>query len=673
MNDAALQSEFKYDAFISYSRKDSEFARRLEQALRTYKPPKDLAIPQRYLRVFRDESDFQGVEYHTSLDRNLREATKLIIICSPNSARSVYVGDEIRRFAQYRGENHIIPILVDGIPNNEAQEEEAGRKAFSEELVKLLPIPLANDYRNFNSRTDKVQRGRFTHAWFKTLADLYADYGVDRSQVEQREQKRRARNRRLVVGTVSAVGAALIALTVWALISRQEARQQRDLALARQYEAEARLAFDDSQDGLDGLVKATFLSVASLRSSWTLDGHILLMRLLNLLPRPPAWRQAFPVTGGMNASGGRIKVIAFSPDGSVLAVASSNEGVQLWDAKTGRVLKTIDDTQSGNSMTTLVFSPDGKFLALGCKYQVCVIDLSGGQVRRLPEGGAHGMMVFSATFSPDSRLLATASYGSSEVHIYDAVTGRLVGRIPHESATSVEVVAFSPDGKALATADGRKLRLWKIGSYEAPSAEIEVGRLLWSIAFWPQGNGLVTAGSPIQPWRLSSDETGASKLEPVKLEPVERKPLEAHTLAVVSGRNDHCFVAGGGAVYLLCGESLKEALRLPVPSAAVAVSPDGHWLVNANNHDLALWPLESGGDVARIRLGSAVNDIAVAVQQDWLAAVTENGIVSIINTKAWEEKQHLKVAASAVGAVRISSDNRWLVVHEEKAVHVIDT
>src|SRR6185295_19804380 len=100
---AATTREFRYDAFISYSRKDREFARLLQQALGSYRPPKDLAVPQRYLRIFRDEVDFTGGEYHDSLDRNLKDAAKLIVICSPNSAASDYVADEIRRFAEYRG------------------------------------------------------------------------------------------------------------------------------------------------------------------------------------------------------------------------------------------------------------------------------------------------------------------------------------------------------------------------------------------------------------------------------------------------------------------------------------------------------------------------------------------------------------------------------------------
>lgn len=56
-----------HDAFISYSRKDREFARQLHKTLTNYSPPKDLPLPQRRLDVFRDEEDFTGAEYFQSL------------------------------------------------------------------------------------------------------------------------------------------------------------------------------------------------------------------------------------------------------------------------------------------------------------------------------------------------------------------------------------------------------------------------------------------------------------------------------------------------------------------------------------------------------------------------------------------------------------------------------
>jgi WD40 repeat protein len=662
MSEATTQSKFKYDAFISYSRKDSEFARRVEQALTAYKPPKDLAVPQRHLRVFRDESDFQGVEYHSALDRNLKEAAKLIAICSPNSARSDYVDDEIRRFGRYRGKDHIIPVLIAGLPNNEAKDEDADVKAFPTALVELLPIPLANDYRGFDARTDKVPKGRFAHAWLKTLADIYVDYGVDRSQIEQREQKRKARNLRIVVGTVSLVGAALVALTIWALISREAARQQRDLALARQYETEARLAFDNSGEGL---VKATLLSVASLQSSVTLEGFSSLMNLLSLWPRSPAWKQILPEEREDD-----FLRLAFSPDGSMLASAGANGVVQFWDAKSGRAIKTIEETRFRNvSKTSLAFSPDGKYLAFGCEHQTCVIDLSTWQIRtRLPQvsdGANHGTMVWSVSFSPDGQRLATASYGSNEVHLYDTATWRLVTHIAHAGHT-VRSAAFSPDGKTLATweAGSNQLRLWRTGMYEKPAAEVHVAGS--NIAFGPKGDRLATDSGEL--WNISADAGGE-----IKIERASRGRGASDQIHAVPNGDDQCFVAGGRntAVYLLCGDPLQEALRVTVSTGGIAVSPDGHWLAVRSGRALALWPLDRGGSVARIALGSRVKAIVIGGGQDWLAAGAEDGSVAIIDTRTWQKKKNLKVSSS-VADMRVSSDARWLIVCTNAAVHVID-
>jgi hypothetical protein len=80
----------RFDVFISYSRRDAAFARRLQRALSGYTPPADLPVPQRRLRVFRDESDFQGSEYQASLEETLRSAAKLLVICSPRSRASCW-------------------------------------------------------------------------------------------------------------------------------------------------------------------------------------------------------------------------------------------------------------------------------------------------------------------------------------------------------------------------------------------------------------------------------------------------------------------------------------------------------------------------------------------------------------------------------------------------------
>ena len=56
---------------------------------------------------------------------------------------SEYVNDEIRRFVELRGVDNVIPILLAGIPNNEATREQEVEKAFPDSLCEVMQMPLA--------------------------------------------------------------------------------------------------------------------------------------------------------------------------------------------------------------------------------------------------------------------------------------------------------------------------------------------------------------------------------------------------------------------------------------------------------------------------------------------------------------------------------------------------
>jgi hypothetical protein len=221
---------YAHDAFISYSRKDKEFARKLEKALEDYAPPKDLAVPQRHLDVFRDEADFTGVDYFRSVEKHLHDSSNLIVICSPHARQSGYVNDEIRRFAQVNGTDGIIPVLLSGVPNNEAASEEEAQMAFPPALCELMELPLAIEYRGIQVRKDKPDKGAFEGGWHTLLANIYK---LKRSEVEQREKKRQATRRKIrrliASGVIASLSLALV--VTWLLYQRAE--DQRHTAVSR--------------------------------------------------------------------------------------------------------------------------------------------------------------------------------------------------------------------------------------------------------------------------------------------------------------------------------------------------------------------------------------------------------------------------------------------------------
>ncbi len=118
-----LQSEFKYYAFISYSSKDIDWGKRLQRKLEHYRMPATLCSERGLERkplnpVFFAPYDIQPGGLSDELKSRLRASKNLVVICSPNSAQSEWVGKEIEYFHELGRDKNIHFFIVDGIPNS---------------------------------------------------------------------------------------------------------------------------------------------------------------------------------------------------------------------------------------------------------------------------------------------------------------------------------------------------------------------------------------------------------------------------------------------------------------------------------------------------------------------------------------------------------------------------
>lgn len=116
---------YRYWAFISYSHRDIAFARKLHARLETWPVPRKLvgrhtplgSIPRRLFPIFRDRDELSGA---SNLDEVIQAALKqsryLIVICSPRSAASKYVNEEIRFFKASGRDARVIYVIIDGDP-----------------------------------------------------------------------------------------------------------------------------------------------------------------------------------------------------------------------------------------------------------------------------------------------------------------------------------------------------------------------------------------------------------------------------------------------------------------------------------------------------------------------------------------------------------------------------
>jgi tetratricopeptide (TPR) repeat protein len=235
----------KYRAFISYSHRDSTWASWLHTSLEKYRPPKPLigtvtargAVPKRLTPVFKDRDELpSATDLGTLINAALQDSASQIVICSPQSAKSKWVNEEILAFKRLGREDRIFCLIVDGEPNATdlpgREQEECFPPALrfrlgqDGQLSDKPAEPIAADAR---PRKDGKQNAKL-----KLISGVL---GVGFDTLRRREQQRR--NRRLFLFSCAAFAGMVLTsgLAAYALVERAAAQRQTVRA-----EAETRTA-----------------------------------------------------------------------------------------------------------------------------------------------------------------------------------------------------------------------------------------------------------------------------------------------------------------------------------------------------------------------------------------------------------------------------------------------
>jgi serine/threonine protein kinase/WD40 repeat protein len=346
--------------------------------------------------------------------------------------------------------------------------------------------------------------------------------------------------------------------------------------------------------------------------------------------------------------GRRPQCLRFHPNSLYLAISSHAHGdAEVWDVAGGKVVLRLPGARYAGA--TLAWSPDGSLLALGSNdHNIYLCSFPGGNVQAVFRGHEH--VITRVAYDSSSRVLASTSYDGTARLWWFSPGGELV--LPGE-----EVLGFSRDGRRLATfsVSMQGATVWELvdprgcvhylsygevpsggewGVAFAPDNRLLVtaspdGVLLWDaararqigrvpsggghfLAFSYDGRDLFTTGSGgLMRWPIVRErESRALRVGPGRV--LRAAPGGGEHLRIdIASRGESLLLgADDGALDIIPMAAPERARRLGTHDrlCGVAISPDGHWAASAAGNlgqDFRVWDVARGVRVCRLSSGGS--------------------------------------------------------------------
>ena len=588
-----------YDAFISYAHEaDEVFAPVLQRGLQHLAKPWNR---RRAMEVFRDESNLAASPgLWPSIQKALDASRWLVLLASPQAARSDWVGEEITHWVSSKGTDHLLVVVTDGswIWDKGSGDLSLASTASSPALRGVFPAePKYLDMTWAQRDADLTLRNARFRDQIATLAAAIRD--VPKEDIEGEDVRQQRRTRRITRAVIAALTMLLLVAAVLGFVAntqrnqavhqRQEAIHERNVAISGQLSSESQLL------GGGAPVISRLLSIVA----WHLN------RSSNAARYAMLTAAAMPAVRVLGENAEPVHSVAFSPDGTTLAVGSGRPGtatsgdgvVRLWEVATGRQSGVLE--AGSQPVLAVAFSHDGNIVAGGSRNGFVLLwDVTTHQPVGRPLRAGTGP-VTSLAFSPRGSILAVGGTGGI-VRLWDVTSRRPVGGPLTGVSGAVTSVAFSRDGKVLATGgkDGTA-RLWDVATHEPVGGPLtgHTGAVT-SVAFSPDGKTLATG---------SSD--GTVRLWDVATGGLTGGPLTGHTGAVTSvafSRDGKILATGSkDGTARLWDVATQQPIGGPLtghagPVTSIAFSPDGKTLATGSSDGtVRLWDVASHQRIGR--------------------------------------------------------------------------
>ena len=496
-----MSKEKEYFAFISYKSEDVEWATWLQHELEHYHLPASFNgrtdVPQELRPVFRDIDELSAGNLPEQIKKALVNSQNLIVICSPQAEKSPWVNEEVETFIALGRTERIFPFIVEGNSPSE-----------------FFPPALLNLPKNEERLGGDVSKKGRDAAFVKVVAGMFGvgfDSLWNRYEKEKAEEERRQREQRdrLMISQ-----SRFLSEKANSLVEEGDSYTARLLAIEalpvnlnnpnRPCVIEAEIALRRASQSNTAVLRGHTDKVTSI--SLSPDGHLIASASFDGTIR------LWDTTTGKTMKELRIKkmplfAVSFSPDGQCIAysyAANEDSSIYIWNLNSNCLQYVLKGHES--VIRSISFSHDGSSLVTASNDgTVRIWDISHGECRKTLRDD--GKFMLSAVFSPDDNCIAAASY-DNYVRIWSAVSGKLICKL--EGHTDIVTnVSFSPDGRMLASgSEDNTICIWDTNTWECKMVLKGHNRFVLSTAFSPDSQFFVSGSldGTIRFWEMEEGQ-----------------------------------------------------------------------------------------------------------------------------------------------------------------------
>jgi WD40 repeat protein len=664
----AAKGQLGTDVFVSYSRKDADFARRLNTALQEAGKT----------TWFDQESISTGVDFENEIFKGIRSADNFLFILSADAVESEYCEREVN-YASEQSKRFISVLYreVDPVLMPEALrvinwidfKDVAFDKSFPE-LIQAIDLDREHTHQHTLLQQRAIEwdeNSQSSDFLLNTIACISAEQWLKTANVEHKQPaptkiqqdfiqqsraaikaaERKERNRRkMILASVTGGMVVAIILAIVAVLERNNAQESEQKRTSELFESQLTHAslLTQNENYAD--------SKKILEKTYPLDNEILApgRHARNLLNRFNHMMGNKPqqIYRGANE---QLETIAISPDGLSLVVGGENGALVVFDVKTGKLQQRLQGHQE--TIFDMVFHPQGKWLATIEKSgkRILFWSLSTGKI-------THEWPVSDVTaLAIDADGTYLASNSNNNINLWNLKTSKpqrtLIG---HEKNISKHGLTFHPTKPVLASvSEGKIAFLWNVSTGEKLYTFQSVNKDA-SITFSPNGKYLVAGckSTTICFWEVDSGQLW--------------KELQGHKNKVL----DSQFIANGR---YLVSASLDRTLRFwdiesgvtlrvlqEHTSGVSAIATHAEQVFSASYDNTAMrWdtalPYQHHIDLPN----HGAYSLAMAPNNDVVAVGFEDGTLHLYSLAKshlfWEQKAHNGTIFSLV----FSPDKRLLV------------